>query len=142
MPFYAGDLQFSEVVAALLGREACTLVHVETGQEVDIYKGSGIESAPWQVRYSHYHQLPDPDLLTRALAAGFHLREPAPGCKPRRYEIYQNGRSSKAVAELALVLARLLPGVPPDAWLWITDSAFDQRGAPPPRPDPWPPAGT
>jgi hypothetical protein len=142
MPFYSGDPQFDEVVAALSQCEARTLVHLDTKQEVDIYKGSGIEAAPWQVRYSHYHQLPDPDLLSRALAAGFELREPAPGCGRRRYEIYKNGRSIKAVAELALVLARLLPGVPADAWLWVTASDYDQRGDPPTRPDPWPPAGT
>jgi hypothetical protein len=141
MPLNAEPLQVDEVVKALSQREGCTLVHIDSGQEVDIYKGSGDEARPWVVRYSHYEIL-DKTVLKQALALGLELRDPCPDSRDRRYELYRHVMGIRATAIKALSLARLLPGVPEDAWLWVTVYEYDERDEPPAPPNPWPPAGT
>jgi hypothetical protein len=135
------QLQVDEVVAALTQQGGCMLVHIDSGQEVQIYNGSGEDARPWVVRYS-VAEIPDKPLLEQALALGLELREPCPGSRPRRYELYRHVMGITAVAIKALALARLLPGVPPNAWLWVTVDQYDYRGEPPEPPSPWPPAGT
>jgi hypothetical protein len=135
------QLQVDEVVAALTQRGGCTLVHIDSGQEVDIYNGSGEESRPWVVRYS-MAEIPNKPLLERALALGLELRDPCPDSRHRRYELYRHVMGITAVAIKALALARMLPGVKANAWLWVTVDQYDDRGEPPEPPSPWPPAGT
>lgn len=134
------QLQVDEVVKALSQQEGCTLVHTDSGQEVDVYKGSGDEARPWVVRYSHYEIL-DKSVLKQALALGFELRgDPCHGSNPR-FELYHYIMGITAAAIKALSLARLLPGVPVNAWLWVTVYEYDLRDDPPTPPIPWPPAG-
>ncbi|HEV7298134.1 MAG TPA: hypothetical protein VGN72_02135 [Tepidisphaeraceae bacterium] len=135
------QLQVDEVVAALRQRGGCTLVHIDSGHEVDLYNGSGEDARPWVVRYS-MQEIPDKPLLTQALSLGLELRDPCPGSGVRRYELYRHVMGITAVAIKALALTRMLPGVPANAWLWVTDGEYDQRGEPPEPPSPWPPAGT
>ena len=134
----ATQLQFEEVLHMLSGGAGCTLVHVESEQEVDIYKWSDDETHLWVIRTSHYNDIPDRDVLMNALREGFQLREPAP-CNPRRFELYQHCHTQQVAASQALKVARCLRGVPPNGWLWVTVSEPDERSEPPTPPSPWPP---
>ena len=136
----AEPLQVDEVVKALTQREECTLVHVDSGQEVEVYKGSGDDARPWVVRHSH-EEILDKPVLKRALALGFELRGDPSG-DDRQFELYRHVMGITAAAIKALSLARALPGVPANAWLWATVYEYDKRGEPPDPPNPWPPAGT
>jgi hypothetical protein len=140
MGSYGNVLQVDEVVNALSQRGGCTLVHIDSEEEVDIYKGSGDEARPWVVRYSHYEILDKP-VLKRALSLGLQLRDPCPDDTHRRYELYSHVMGITAAAIKALSLARALPGVPANAWLWVTVYEYDERGELPAPPSPWPPAG-
>lgn len=54
----------------------------------------------------------------------------------------EDGAGGKKV-DVTLSFPPLLPGVPRDAWLWVTVYQYDDREVPPPEPPkPWPPAGT
>lgn len=130
-------LQVGEVVKALSEIGTCTLVHVENGHEVNVDQGSGDERERWQIWYGHSEILDKP-VLQQALALGFELR--ADTCSSyTRFVLYRNCHGITAAAIKALSLARLLPGVPPDAWLWVTVYEYDQRDEPPTPPRPWPP---
>jgi hypothetical protein len=137
----AGQLQFDEVVEVLSRREGCTLVDLESKQEVNVYKGTGDETYPWYVGWSHYHQLPQSEVVMNALREGFQLRQFPPGNSPRCFQLYKNCHTHRVAASAALKLARMLPDVSPDRWLWVTCFDDDQRGDPPLPPSPWPPAG-
>ena len=142
MPFDGAKLQVDEVVRALTERKECTLVHLPTETEVGIRRDGGDEREPWHIGYSHYAIL-DKAELARALALGFHLRAmPCGRDDPPRYLLYRNCTGITAAAMKGLALARLLPGVPGDAWLWATVYEYDARGEPPEEPVPWPPAGS
>ena len=139
MALDSATLQVDEVVRALNERTECTLVHLPTETEVDI-GASGDEREPWGIGYSHYEIL-DKAVLARALALGFHLRAmPCGRDETPRYELYRTCMGITAAAMKGLALARLLPGVPPDAWLWATVYEYDARGEPPEEPKPWPPS--
>jgi hypothetical protein len=141
MPTETEPLQTDEVVKALTERQDCTLVHRDSGVQVDIYTDTYNQKAPWRIRYSHFEIL-DKTVLKQALALGFELCAHV-GMRETRYELYRNCLGIRAAAIKALMLARLLPGVPQDAWLWATVYQYDDREEPPPEPPkPWPPAGT
>jgi hypothetical protein len=132
-------LQVDEVVSAIRSAGECAIVHVPTHQEVEVYTDIYNEKAPWCVR-TFFSDVPEKDVLRFALALGFHLSSIASGTGPT-YELSRNCFGDTAAAIKAIALARLLPRVGPEDWLWVTASAYEDREHPPPDPPkPWPPA--
>ena len=132
-------LQTDEVIKALTERRECTLVHIATGDEVHLSHDARDERAPWGIDYRHLEVL-ERAALKRALALGFELRSHECG-GGATYELSRGCFGMRAAAIKALELARLLPGVSADAWLWVTVYNWGDRGPTPDPPDPWPPAG-
>ena len=132
-------LQLDEVVTAIRRSGACAIVHVPTRQDVDLYTDIYNRKEPWRVRRL-FSDVPEKDLLRAALALGFHLSSiEDPNFGPT-YELSRNCFGDTAAAIKAVALARLLPGVGAEDWLWVTASEYDDREVPPPeQPENWPP---
>jgi hypothetical protein len=133
-------LQIDEVDRFLRAAGECVLVHIPSGIEVVATQDRHNERAPWRVSYLH-HEILDKTVLERALAIGFELSAWPVSGRPV-YELSRNFFGIRAAAIKALLLTRMLPGVPEDAWLWPTIGESDQREEPwPEPPSPWPPVG-
>jgi hypothetical protein len=127
------------VVKALRERGECALVDLATGDDVVVYADSHNEHAPWRIEYHHYDILDKP-VLKEALGLDLELGAIV-NSRHTYYVLHRNCFGIRAAAIKALRLARLMAGVPEDAWLWITLCEPDQRETPPPGPPvPWPPA--
>jgi hypothetical protein len=138
VPNNTEPLQTEEVVQALTQRQERTLVHTETGEEVNVYTDPYNQKSPWRISYSH-REIPGEATLKHALALGFELS--AHSCKDTTlYELGRNCFGIRAAAIKALRVARMLPSIPENAWLWVTTCQYDEREDPPPeQPTPWPP---
>jgi hypothetical protein len=131
-------LQTDEVDKFLREAGECALVHMPSGVQVVATNDSASERAPWRVSYLH-HEILDRAILERALALGFELSA-WPASSDPVYELSRTCFGVRAAAIKALLLARMLPGVPEDAWLWLTIVDGDQRDDPPTGPPSlWPP---
>lgn len=131
-------LQVDEVVAAIRGEGACAIVHLPTRQVVDLYTDIYNKTSPWRVR-TLFADIPQPDVLRGALALGFRLSSTESEWGPT-YELSRNCFGDTAAAIKAIALARLLPAVGAEDWLWVTASEYDDREVPPPDPPAnWPP---
>jgi len=132
-------LQLDEVVVALRKDGACAIVHVPTDQDVDLYANIYNKKEPWCVR-TLFRDIPEKDVLRAAFALGFQLSSiESPKFGPT-YELSRNCFGDTAAAIKSIALARLLPGVGADDWLWVTASEHDDRELPPPEPpENWPP---
>lgn len=135
-------LQTDEVVKALRECGDCAITHVPTDTTVRVLTDGRNEQAPWLIEYEHYDILDKP-VLKQALELGLELG--AVILDQTRYVLHRNCFGIRAAAIKALLLARLLPGVPENAWLWITardtdPDPYDLWEMPPPDPPvPWPP---
>ncbi len=136
-------LQTDEVVALVTSDKECAIVHVESYQEVNIHEDIYNKKEPWRIATTLL-EIPDKPVLHRALALGFQLSSTE--TRTRRsnpitlYKLHRTCFGMRAAAIKALCLARLLPGVGADAWLWITVREYDERPDTPPRPPAaWPP---
>ena len=130
-------LQTDDVVKILHKTQECALVHRDTGHEVYIFGDSSEPQEPWFITYRDVDIL-EKDVLKQALALGFKLGANVCG-QYTDYSLFRTCHGITAAAILALALARMLPGVPHDAWLWITGYEYDYREEPPDPPNPWPP---
>lgn len=138
MPETRELLQADEVVAAIRSDGACAIIHLPTEQAVNLYTDIYNKKEPWCVR-TLFRDIPEKDLLRGALALGFRLSSLDSGRGPT-YELSRNCFGDTAAAIKAVALARLLPGVGAEDWLWVTASEYDNREVPPPKPPAhWPP---
>lgn len=127
--------QLDEVVAKLRQTEEATLVHQPTHREVHIYLDQYDPKAPWRILYN-MDDVPEKELLRQALILGFELRAAEVSTNPSKhlFSLSRNSVGDTAAAIKALQLIRLLPGVGPTAWIWVTCYNFDDREDPPPDP--------
>lgn len=131
-------LQTEEVVQQVSRCGECAIVHVETGTEVHVFHEVANEREPYWIR-STFPDIPENELLREALRLGFILTS----IESSRGSVYQLERRCfgiRAAAIHALTLARMMPRVRVDAWMWLTGYEHDYRDDPPPTPPSnWPP---
>lgn len=133
----AEPLQTDEVNKALYEGKHCNLSHTSTGTHVRVSHREGDDHAPWDICYLR-HDILDRDVLAKALALGFELSAWPSGTQPPVYQLSRHCFGIRAAAIKALQLARMLPGVPEDAWLYLNFDCDDSGEIPEP-PKPWPP---
>lgn len=130
-------LQTEEAVGVLNVAGECALVHADSRTEVYVLRDRHNLREPWRITY-WTSEIPSPTVLKLALALGFELRSQ----ESRRgtlYQLHRNCVGERAAVMSALRLTRILPGIPVDAWLWVTIYEYDQREEMPAPPVPWPP---
>lgn len=127
--------QVDGIVGRLRSEKEATLVHVPTRHEVNVYFDSYDPKAPWRILYN-VGEVPEKGLLRQALILGFELRAAEASTNPSKYlfSLSRNCVGDTAAAIKGLQLIRLLPGVGPTAWIWITCYNYDDREDPPPDP--------
>lgn len=127
--------QVDEVAARLRQEKEAALVHVPTHHEVNVYIDPYDAKAPWAILYS-VEDVPEKGLLRQALILGFELRAAEVSTNPSKYlfSLPRNCVGHTAAAIKGLQLIRLLPGVGPTDWIWITCYNYDDREDPPPDP--------
>ena len=138
MPDPAHQLQWEEVVAKASASpdRSCAVVHVGSRIEATVFA----DGKQWAVRAALPAAPTDAALRRlRPMRLKHTVRAIKMSFGPRRgetVEVHEVGGRFKEVApaaSAALALVRALAAVPDTEWLWVTDSAYDDRGEPPAR---------
>lgn len=134
-------LQTDEVVKLLASGGDVEIFHLDTGKCVSVCSDVENKRAPWRIEYFHPDLL-DKENLRQALELDLELRVGMYDGDGPLYLLHRNCFGVRAAAIKALRLVRVLPGVPADAWLYVSYRQHEREEDPPTAPTPWPPTET